>query len=139
MKRTMIAIGLTLLAFGGVGSASAADCELGCNAECKQEAAICVSTANLDGRVGRQQCDADAADAIVVCDSDAIDARADCVGLCGVDLKTCGGAAKVALKQCKDQVKIKLAGCENEVATQLAADRQACSEDAADCAASCVE
>lgn len=139
MKRTTIALGAALLIFAGAGSTRAADCELSCIAECRQEAAICTSTANLEGRIGRQQCGADAADAVVICDSDAIDARADCVGLCGVDLKSCGAAAKAALKQCKEQVKIELAGCENEVATQLDADRQACGEDATDCAATCVE
>jgi hypothetical protein len=116
-----------------------AECELSCTAECKQEAAICVGTANLEGRVGRQQCAADAADALVVCDSDALDARSDCVGLCGPDLKECSSAAKVALKACKEDAKIALAGCENEVATQLDADRVACAEDNADCTSSCVQ
>lgn len=139
MKKLILAFGLTLLVFGAGGRALAADCELSCNAECKQENAICVSTANLDARIAHLQCAADASDAFIVCDSDAIDARSDCVGLCGVDLKTCGGAAKTTLKQCKEQVKIDLAGCENEVATQLDADRQACGEDAVDCASSCVQ
>jgi hypothetical protein len=116
-----------------------ADCELSCSAECKQETVICVGTANLEARVGRQTCQSDAADALVVCDSDALDARGDCVGLCGPDLKACSNAAKAALQACKDDAKIALAGCENEVATQLDADRAACSEDNADCTSSCVE
>lgn len=138
MKRTILALGLTL-SLCAARAAIAGDCELSCNAECKQESAICVATANLDARIARQDCASEAADALVVCESDAIDARSDCVGLCGVDLKTCVGAAKATLKQCKEQAKIDLAGCENEVATQLDADRQACGEDAADCASGCVE
>jgi hypothetical protein len=123
-----------------VASAPAfAECEISCNAECRQETAICTSTANLEARIGRQQCLAAAADALVICDSDAIDTRADCVGLCGPDLKECGGGVKAALKQCKEQAKIERAGCENAVATQLDADQAVCEEEAADCAASCIE
>ncbi len=138
MRSTIIAMGWAVTAVLGAVPAFA-QCELSCAAECRQESAVCASAANLEGRIGRQQCAADAADALVICESDAIDARADCVGMCGVDLKECGTAAKNALKACKQQVKIDLAGCENEVATLLAADRQTCAEDAADCAASCVE
>jgi hypothetical protein len=116
-----------------------ADCELGCNAECRQETAICIGAANLEGRIGHQQCASDAADALVLCETDALDARGDCVGLCGPDLKECGTAVKTGLKACKETAKIELAGCENEVATQLDADRTACAEDGADCAASCVQ
>jgi hypothetical protein len=136
--RTTFAIAMSLMTLGAAGSASA-DCELSCAAECRQETAICNGTANLEHRIGRQLCAADAADALVLCDSDAIDARADCVGLCGPDLKECGGAAKTTLKQCKQTVKIALAGCLNEAAAQFAADKQACGEDAADCASLCVE
>jgi hypothetical protein len=132
------AVAMSVLTFGGAGFAWA-DCELSCVAECRQEAAICNSTASLENRIGRQLCAADAADALAICDSDAIDARADCVGMCGPDLKQCGAAAKAALKQCKETVKIELAGCANEVGAQLAADKQACAEDAADCASLCVE
>ncbi len=136
--RTIIAFGFVFAALTSAGVARAADCELSCAGECRQEAAVCISTANLEGRIGRQQCEADAQDAVVICESDSIDARADCVGLCGVDLKSCTGAAKATLKQCKEQVKIELAGCTNEVAVQLEADRQACTEDAVDCASSCL-
>jgi hypothetical protein len=138
MKATMsvIALALTILM---TAAPVLAECELGCGAECKQEAAICGSTATLEARIGRQLCQSDAADALAICDSDAIDARADCVGMCGPDLKECGTAAKSTLKSCKEQAKIELAGCENEVATLLAADKTACAEDAADCASTCVE
>ena len=116
-----------------------ADCELSCNAECRQEAVVCNGAANLEGKIGRQQCAADAGDAVVLCEIDALDERSDCVGLCGPDLKECSTAAKVALKVCKETAKIELAGCENEVATQLAADRAACAEDSTACTASCIE
>jgi hypothetical protein len=135
---TTFTVALSMLGLGVAGSAYA-DCELSCAAECRQEAAICNSTASLENRIGRQLCAADAADALAICESDAIDARADCVGMCGPDLKECGAAAKAALKQCKDTVKIELAGCTNAVATQFAEDKQACGEDAADCASLCVE
>lgn len=139
MNAWITTVAVALMSLGAAGSVMAADCELSCVAECRQESGICNSTAALEGRVGRQQCDADADDALAICESDSIDARADCVGMCGPDLKECGTTAKANLKQCKESVKIELAGCENEVATQLAADKQACSEDAVDCASSCVE
>lgn len=116
-----------------------ADCEISCGAECRQESVICNAAATLEGRIGRQQCLTDAGDAFVICEIDALDLRGDCVGTCGVELKECGSQAKVALKQCKESVKIELAGCQNEVATLLAADKAACADEAADCAASCVE
>lgn len=139
MRTTILMTTVALMGFLSPVTAWAAECELSCNAECRQEAAICSSAANLEGRIGRQQCEADAADALIVCDTDALDARGDCVGLCGPGLKECGTAAKGAFKACKETAKIELAGCLNEVATQLAADRAACAEDGADCAASCVE
>jgi hypothetical protein len=135
----MIAIAAVALMGVLMPAAAQAQCELSCNAECRQEAVICNGAANLEGKIGRQQCAADAADALVLCETDALDARADCVGLCGPDLKTCSTTAKIALKQCKETAKIELAGCENEVATLLATDRTACAEDSADCAAGCVE
>jgi len=138
MNAWITTVAVTLMMLGAAGSVLA-DCELSCVAECRQESAICTSTATLEGRIGRQLCDADADDALVICESDAIDARADCVGMCGPDLKECGATAKANLKQCKESVKIELAGCQNEVAAQLAADKQACAEDTADCASGCVE
>jgi hypothetical protein len=138
MKATITVVGLALTTLLSAAPALA-DCELSCSAECKQETAICNSAANLESRIGRQVCQADAADALAICDGDAIDARADCVGMCGPDLKDCGSVAKANLKACKEQAKIELAGCENEVATLLAADKLACAEDAADCASSCIE
>ena len=137
--RTMITtIGFTLMTLFAAAPALA-QCELGCTAECRQESVICSAAANLEGRIGRQQCATDAADALVLCELDALDLRGDCVGMCGAELKECGGEAKVALKQCKDSVKIELAGCQNAVATLLAADKAACAEETADCAAGCVE
>jgi hypothetical protein len=137
--RTMITtIGLTLTTLLATTPASA-DCELSCAAECRQENVICVGAANLEGRIGKQQCATDATDALIVCEIDALDLRGDCVGLCGPDLKACGADAKVALKQCKESVKIEQAGCENEVATLVAADRTACAQENADCLSSCVE
>ncbi len=136
--RTMIAtIGFILMTL--LAAPAFAQCELGCGAECRQESAICNAAAALEGRIGRQQCLTDAADSLVVCEIDALDLRGDCVGLCGAELKACGAGAKVALKQCKATVKIELAGCQNEVAALLAADKAACAEETADCAASCVE
>ena len=109
----MRAITMAAVAVMGFAAVPAfADCELGCTAECRQEASICNGTANLEARIGRQQCEADANDGLVVCDTDALDARSDCVGLCGPDLKDCGTTAKAALKACKDTAKIELAGCE---------------------------
>jgi len=137
--RTMTkTIGFTLMTLFAAAPAFA-DCELSCAAECRQESVICTGAANLEGRIGRQQCTTDAADALVICEIDALDLRGDCVGMCGAELKDCGAQAKVALKQCKESVKIELAGCENELATLLAADKAACAEETADCAASCVE
>ncbi len=137
--RTMITtIGFTLMTLFAASSAFA-ECELSCAAECRQESVICVGAANLEGRIGRQQCATDAADALIACEIDALDLRGDCVGLCGVDLKACGAEAKVGLKQCKETVKIELAGCQNAVATLLAADKTACAEENADCLSTCVE
>lgn len=135
MTRT---IGVTLMTLF-VATTAFAQCELSCNAECRQESVICTAAANLEARIGRQQCAADAADALIVCDLDALDGRADCVGLCGVDLKDCGSAAKVAFRQCKATAKIELAGCQNDVAALLTADKAACAEDATDCASGCIE
>ena len=133
---TMAAVAL----MGSLMNVSAwADCELSCDAECRQETAVCNGAAILDGKIGHQQCAVDAGDAVVLCESDALDARGNCVGLCGPDLKECGTAAKIALKACKETAKIELAGGENEVATQLAADRAACAEDSTACTASCIE
>jgi hypothetical protein len=115
-----------------------ADCELSCNAECRQEAVVCNGAANLEGKIGRQQCEADAGDAVVLCETDALDARSDCVGLCGPNLKECSTAAKVALKTCKETAKIELAGCANQVATQFEADRAVCVQESTDCAATCI-
>jgi hypothetical protein len=137
MRATITMAALALMGFAATPAYAA--CELSCRDQCKQEAAICNGTANLDARVGRQQCEADVNDALVVCESDALDARTGCVGLCGPDLKVCGTNAKNALKACKDTAKIDLAGCENDVATQLDTDRAACAQDGADCAASCVQ
>ena len=139
MKATITMAAFALMGFLAVPSNASADCELSCSAECRQEAVVCGGAATLEGKIGRQQCAADAADAQVLCESDMLDTRADCVGLCGPDLKECSAGAKVAFKQCKETAKIEQAGCENEVATLLAADRAACTEDATDCAASCVE
>ncbi len=138
MRTTNVMVAVALMGLL-MPAAAWADCELSCNAECRQESVICTGAANLEGRVGRQLCVADAADAMIVCDSDALDARGDCVGLCGPDLKECGAAAKGALKSCKESVKIELAGCQNLVAAQLESDRAACAEDAADCASTCVQ
>jgi len=137
--RTMTkTIGFTLMTLFAATPAFA-DCELSCAGECRQENVICVGAANLEGRIGKQQCATDATDASIVCEIDALDLRGDCVGLCGPDLKACSAEAKVALKQCKETVKIEQAGCENEVATLLAADRTACAQENADCLSSCVE
>jgi len=138
MKATICVIALVVTSLSAVVPALA-DCELSCSAECKQEQSLCISEAILDGKLGRQACETEAGDAALECETDAVDSRADCVGLCGVDLKDCGGDVKATLKQCKEQVKIDLDGCENEVATLLAADRAACADGAADCAASCAE
>jgi hypothetical protein len=138
MKATLTLLGIATAVLFAVAPVFA-DCELGCSAECKQETAICVGTANLDAHTARAQCESDASDAALGCESDSIDARSDCVGLCGPDLKDCVAAAKVAFKQCKDQAKIDLAGCENDVATQLDADKTACAQDAADCNSTCVQ
>jgi hypothetical protein len=120
-------------------TSASADCELSCVGECKQEAVICGAEVNLQAKIGRQQCDADAADAVLICEADAVAERSDCIGLCGPDLGDCSKSAKANLKACKEQAKIELAGCENEVATLQASDRALCAQDAADCAASCVE
>ena len=138
MKATLTFVGIATAILFAVAPAFA-DCELGCGAECKQESAICIGTANLDAHVARVQCESDAADAALSCESDSIDARSDCVGLCGPDLKDCVTTAKTAFKQCRDQVKIDLAGCENDVATQLDADKTACAQDAVDCNSTCVQ
>ena len=45
-----------------------ADCQLGCSAECKQETALCLATANLDAHTASQQCVSDAADAAIEID-----------------------------------------------------------------------
>lgn len=138
MRTMTTMIGFTLMTLFAVTPAFA-ECELSCAAECRQETVICVGAANLEGRIGKQQCAADAAEALIACEVDALDLRGDCVGLCGPDLKECGTEAKVGLKQCKETVKIEHAGCENDVATLLAADKTACAEENADCMSSCVE
>ena len=62
--RTMITtVGFTLMTLLGTAPVLA-QCELSCFAECRQESVICSAAANLEGRIGRQQCASDAADAI---------------------------------------------------------------------------
>ena len=138
-KTWMTAAAIVMMGFVASTTTVRAECELSCGAECKQENAVCVGTANLDAKVSRQSCVADAADALLVCESDALDAKSDCVGMCGVDLKECSGGAKAALKACKENVKIELAGCVNEVETQADSDRASCAEDNADCLEGCIE
>lgn len=137
--RTMTTIGFTVMVMMVAAGPAFADCELSCVAECRQENAVCVAAAVLEGRIGRQQCATDAADALIVCELDALDLRADCVGLCGPELKTCSAEAKTAFKQCKATVKIEQAGCLNEVGSLLSADKAACAEENADCLASCAD
>ena len=119
------------------GSTPAAECELSCRAECKQELAICKGEVALFKQAEMMVCETDAADAMLECDLNALEDRSDCIGSCGTELRECMGLAKSAYKECKTAMKDALKICLEEVALEIADEQAFCVEDGADCVASC--
>ena len=117
----------------------AAQCELGCGAECKQEAAVCNGEATLEARTGRFICEVEGGESLLECEAIALENRSVCVGSCGEELRTCIKEAKTAAKACKASVKELLAACKDEVDVTADAEKSACAEEAGACAESCSE
>jgi hypothetical protein len=116
-----------------------AQCELSCNAECKQEDGVCKGEATLNARIGKAECALESGDMLLECEAGHVAAKTDCVGLCGDELSACGKAAKDALKACKAEVKAFGETCKRDVDETLGLDRVSCAEDVADCLDFCRE
>jgi hypothetical protein len=133
------AMTMSMVVLGGVlfaGSANAG-CELTCEGECRQVAALCKLDAALDARADKVACSNEANEALVECHAIQAEGHAACSELCGVDFKACKQEVNAEFKACKVEVAEGLKECKLEAAGAAALAAAACFTDKATCLAEC--
>lgn len=139
VRPLLAAIAMALAGAGAFPASAVAECELGCQAECKQEVAFCNAVNKAEAVYRKAECKQILDMGQAECGFEALGVLNDCIGTCGPDLSECKGEAKSILTECKQIVKEDGAACKESAKEENAEARSSCSEFATECASGCVE
>jgi hypothetical protein len=141
MRKTILMMAgifaLTLAADAARAEEGGGDCQLTCQAQCRQAAALCSTQAVLAMRGNKAGCINDMAGAVLECEALAAEGQGLCGGLCGEARKGCMAEVRAGAKTCKEDAKGAADACKRESEEGFAADKAACAAEGEACMAGC--